>query len=56
MSPPEGLGDLAGQPALCRVLGDLEMNDFSSLMAEDDQSIEKLKPCRHDDEHVYAAV
>jgi hypothetical protein len=25
--PGEGLGDLARQPALCRVLGDLEMDD-----------------------------
>ena len=33
--PGEGLGDLAGQPDLCRVLGDLEMDDFSSLVTED---------------------
>src|ERR1700682_3606923 len=28
------------------------MEYFSSLMAEDDQGVEKLKPCRHDNEHV----
>ena len=50
--PGEGLGDLASQPALCWVLGDIEMDDFSPLMAEDDQGVEKLKPCRYDNEHV----
>ena len=35
-----------------RVLRDIEMDDFSSLMAEDDQRVEKLKPCRYDNEHV----
>src|SRR5882757_5862033 len=50
--PGESLGDLASQPALCRVLGDIEMDDFSPLMAEDDQRIEQLKPCRYDNEHV----
>jgi hypothetical protein len=28
------------------------MDDFSSLMAEDDQGVEQLKPCRYDNEHV----
>ena len=28
------------------------MDDFSSLMAEHDQGVEKPKPCRHDNEHV----
>ena len=28
------------------------MDDFSSLMAEDDQGVEKPKPCRHDNKHV----
>jgi hypothetical protein len=41
--PGEGFGDLAGQPALCRVLADIEMDDFSSLIAEDDQGIENLQ-------------
>jgi hypothetical protein len=27
-------------------------DDFSSLVAEDDQGIEKLKRCRYDNEHV----
>jgi len=35
--PREGFGDLARQPDLCRVLRDIEMDDCSSLMAEDDQ-------------------
>src|SRR3984893_19397449 len=50
--PREGLGDLARQPDLCRVLGDIEMDDFSSLMAEDNQGVEKVKSCRYDNEHV----
>ena len=50
--PGKGLGDLARQPGLCGIWGDIEMDDFSSLMAEDDQGVEKLKPCRHDNEHV----
>ena len=50
--PGESLGDLASQPDLCRILGDIEMDDFSSLMAEDNQGVEKLKPCRYDNEHV----
>jgi hypothetical protein len=50
--PGESLGDLASHPDLCRILGDIEMDDFSSLMAEDNQGVEKLKPCRYDNEHV----
>ena len=50
--PGEGLGDLARQPDLCWVLGDFEMDDFSPLMAEDHQGIEKPKPSRYDNEHV----
>ena len=46
------LGDLACQPDLCRVLRDIEIDDFSSLMAEDDQGVEKLKSCSFDNEHV----
>ena len=34
------------------ILGDIEMDDFSSLMAEDDQGVEKLKRRRYDNEHV----
>ncbi len=47
---------IRGQPALCRVLGDIEMDDFSSRMAEDDQGVEKLKPCRYDNKHVDGGV
>ena len=43
---------MARQPDLGRVLGDIEMDDCSSLMAEDDQGVEKLKSCSHDNEHV----
>jgi hypothetical protein len=50
--PGEGLSDLARQPELGRVLRDFEMDDCSSLMAEDDQGVEKLKSCSHDNEHV----
>src|SRR6202171_3943263 len=49
--PGKGLGDLARQPGLCRISGDIEMDDFSSLMIEDEQGIEKLKRCRYDDKH-----
>jgi hypothetical protein len=37
---------------LCRVLRDIEMDDFSSLMAEDEQGVENLKRSRYDDKHV----
>jgi hypothetical protein len=50
--PREGLSDLARQPGLRGIWGDIEMNDFSSLMAEDDQGVEKLKRCSYDNEHV----
>ena len=39
--PGKGLGDLARQPDLCRVLRDIEMDDCSSLMAEDDQGAQR---------------
>ena len=51
-SEAQGLGDLACQPALCRVWGDIEMDDSSSLVSEDDQGVEQPEPGRHDDEHV----
>ena len=35
-----------------RVLRDIEMDDFSSLMAEDDQGIEQLKLRRYDKKQV----
>src|SRR5260370_34067398 len=44
--PGEGFGDLARQPTLCRVLGDIEMDDFSSLMAEDEQCVVQLNHSR----------
>jgi hypothetical protein len=50
--PGEGLGDLARQPGLCGIWSDLEMDNFSSLMAKDEQSVENLKPGSYDDEHV----
>ena len=50
--PRERLDDLSGQPDLCRVLCDIEMDNFSSLVAEDDQGVEELKPRRYDNEHV----
>ena len=50
--PGKGFGDLARQPGLCGIRGDIEMDDFSSLMAEDEQGVENLKPGRYDNEHV----
>ncbi len=37
---------------MCRVLGDIEMDDFSPLMAENEQRVEQLKPCRYDNKQV----
>ena len=54
--PGKGLSDLARQPGLCGIWGDIEMDDFSSLVTEDDQGVEKPKPCRYDDEISMAAM
>jgi hypothetical protein len=37
---------------LCWILGDIEMDDFSSVMSEDDQGIEESKRCGCDNKHV----
>jgi len=50
--PWEGLSDLARKPALCRVWGDIEMEDGSSLVTEDDQGVEQLKRSCHDNEQI----
>ncbi len=34
------------------VLRDIEMDDFSSLVTEDEQGVEKPKRSRYDNEHV----
>ena len=52
LCPRGGLGDLMRQPDLCGIRGDIEVDDFSSLVTEDDQDVEQLKRRRHDDEHV----
>jgi hypothetical protein len=38
--PRKGLGHLAREPGLRRVLGDIEVNDPPSIMAEDDQGVD----------------
>ena len=50
--PRKGLGDLACEPDLGRVLGDLEMDDSSSMEIKDDHGIEQLKRRGRDHEHV----
>src|SRR6202023_1114344 len=50
--PGKGLGHLAREPGLRRILGDVEVNDPSSIMAEEDQGVEKPKCRSCDDEHV----
>src|SRR5471030_3052412 len=39
--PREGLGHLACEPVLRGIFGDVEVNNFSAVMAEDDECIEK---------------
>ena len=43
---------LAREPGLRRILGDVEVNDPSSIMAEEDQGVEKPKRRSCYDEHV----
>ena len=50
--PREGLGDLACKPVLRWIQGDIEMDDVSSLVAEDGHGVEQLKRSRYDNEHV----
>ena len=50
--PREGLGHLACKPILRGVFGDLEVNDPSTVMTEDDQGIEKPKSRGYNNEHV----
>ena len=50
--PGKRFGDLAGQPGLCGIWGDIEMDDFSSFVTEDDQAVEKLKRRGRYNEHV----
>ena len=41
-----------GNAGLCGIWGDIEMDDSSSLVTEDDQGVENLKRRRYDNEHV----
>jgi hypothetical protein len=50
--PRECLGHLACKPILCGSFGDVEVNDRSTVMAEDDQAIEKPKGRGYNNEHV----
>ena len=40
------------EPALRRIVGDIEMDDSSSVMSEDDQGVEKPKRRGRNNEHV----
>jgi hypothetical protein len=37
---------------LCGILGDIEVNDLSAVVAEDDKDVEKAKCCCCNDEHI----
>ena len=50
--PREGLGHLTCEPGLRRVLGDLEMNNPSSVVAENDHGVEQPKRRGRNNEHV----
>lgn len=50
--PGEGLGHLAREPDLGRVLGDVKVNDVAAVVAEDNEDVEKPKGRSHNDEHV----
>ena len=50
--PREGLGHLMREPDLGRVLGDIEVNNPSAVVTEDDHSIEQLKRRGRNNEHV----
>jgi hypothetical protein len=50
--PRKGLGDLPREPDLGRVLGDLEMDDPSSMVIKDNHGIKQLKRRGRDHEHV----
>src|SRR5450759_2667056 len=50
--PGKGLGHLVREPGLRRIMGNRDVNNLSSVMAEDDQGIEKLECCGCNNEHV----
>ena len=50
--PRKGLGDLPREPGLGRVLGDLEMDDPSSMVTKNDHGMQQLKRRGRDHEHV----
>ena len=50
--PRKGLGHLARKPDLCRILADIEVDDFSAVMAKHDQSIQDPKRRGCHNEHV----
>ena len=43
---------MACKPVLRGIFGDLEVNDLSAVMAEDDQGIEQSKRRGHNNEHI----
>ena len=50
--PGKGFGHLARKPDLCGILGHLEMNDFSAVMAKHDQGVQDPKRRGCHNEHV----
>ena len=50
--PWKGLGHLAGKPVLRGIFSDVEVNNFSAVMTEDDEGIEKPKSRGYNNEHV----
>ena len=50
--PGKGLGHLSRKPDLCRILADIEVDDFSAVMIKHDQSIQDPKRRGCHNEHV----
>src|SRR5208337_3265968 len=50
--PRKCLGDLTGEPTCGRMLGDVQMEDFPSSVAEDDAHVEQTKRSGDDHKHV----
>ena len=50
--PREGFSNLMREPELGRILGDIEVNDPSAVMTDDDQAVEQPERRGRNDEHV----
>jgi hypothetical protein len=50
--PTEGFSHLMREPELGRILGDIEVNDPSAVVTDDDQAVEQPERRGRNDEHV----